>query len=118
LKKLLIIDDSQVVCAHIASCLKGAKFDIKFAYSGKEALSEFSSFQPEVIVVDINIPPPDGLDCVRRFRKAGSQAKILMISSMSDNEYALDSIEAGAQSFLSKPFSRNELTAAISRLLQ
>ena len=52
------------------------------------------------------------------YAQAGSKAKILMISSMSDNKVALDSVEAGAEMFLSKPFSRNEFTAAFSKILR
>lgn len=117
--KLLIIDDSNIVRGKIARALGSQGLDVVgLARNGREALELFTRTRPDVVTVDLSLPEMDGVACVRRLLDINPDARVLVVSALADKAAALEAVKAGAQGFLCKPFSEDELAEAVDELLK
>lgn len=115
--KLLIVDDEaesvelirRILCRH-------SQYQIKVAFSGKEALLLLESYSPEIILLDVIMSDMDGIELCRKIksRRCHEFAKIIMISGMAMIEDRLKGYEAGADDYLAKPFIQSEFLAKLS----
>ncbi len=117
--KALVADDAPSVAEVVAFGVQMTwpDSDVTIVSSGEEALRHFYKFQPDLVVLDIEMPPPNGLEVCRRIREI-SQVPILMLTvrdSIGDKVSALD---LGADDYLTKPFNHNELLARLRALLR
>lgn len=122
--RVLIIDDSKMMRLMHARSLRQAGYQpqIAEAGNGEEALAVLESHQPELIIVDWNMPGMDGIEFVQELRKREQEAKkprtpVLMITSQSTEEQFLHAREAGVDRLLAKPVSPESLSAALDMLL-
>ena len=83
------------------------------AGSGEEALTEIQALQPEIVVVDLHLPGMGGVELTRKIREVCVNAKIIILSSFSEEDEVIDAIEAGALSYLLKDSSPAKLVEAI-----
>jgi two-component system, chemotaxis family, chemotaxis protein CheY len=117
--KLMIVDDSKIMRQMIMDVCK--QFNgltiVATAGDGEEAISSFKKVRPEIITMDLTMPNLDGVGAIKEIIRLDPTVKILVISALSDQETALESISEGAQGFLYKPFSKEELTEAILGIL-
>ena len=114
--KLLIVDDSVFVRRSIERTVRKEEWEIRMAPDGVEALKIFGSFQPELVTMDITMPKLDGLSCLHRMLDLRPETKILVISALADKPTAVQAITLGAQSFLLKPFTEEQLEEEIHEL--
>jgi DNA-binding NarL/FixJ family response regulator len=84
--------------------------------SAEEALEAIPKLKPTVILMDINLPGMDGVQCVRRMVRLGSTAQILMLTVHEDTDYIFESLAAGASGYLLKPVRTAELLAAVKNV--
>lgn len=117
--KMMIVDDSKIIRQMILDICK--KFDgltvVATAVDGMEAISHFKKLRPKMITMDLTMPNLDGIGAIKEIIKIDPTVRILVISALSDQETALESISEGAQGFIYKPFSKEELTEAILGIL-
>jgi len=113
--KILIVDDSLIIRNKIERFL-GDEHQFEMAKDGVEALDKFINYNPDFLTMDLTMPNMDGVDCVIEIRKIKSNAKILVISALDDKITALEAIKNGANGFLGKPFTQNELEHALTVL--
>ncbi len=121
--RAMIVDDSRVMRSMIIQSLRKtglAEFEFTEAEDGADALARFHPKHTDILFLDWNMPKMTGIDLVRKLRAAGKteQIPIVMITSeksMGKIEEALD--EAGANEYLTKPFTVDELTRKLSRLI-
>lgn len=81
--------------------------------SGEEALREMAKEPPEVVIMDINLPGIDGVECVRRLAKIAPQPHILMLTVFNDTETIFNALRAGAVGYLTKPVRAAQLLSAV-----
>lgn len=81
--------------------------------SAEEALRELSAAKPDVVLMDINLPGMNGIECVRRLKETLPDANILMLTVYEESEKIFDSLKAGASGYLLKRTPQNELMEAI-----
>ncbi len=113
--QVIIIDDHKLVTDCISLFLKGAK-DIKVvgvAHSGKDALEMLKDVTPEVILLDITMPEMSGIELTDLIKKKYPDIKILILSMHSDYNNISDAIDAGADGYVPKDVSSEELVEAI-----
>lgn len=112
--RLLLIDDHPLFCDAMAMTV-GEIFDapvIQTASTLKEALDQVARASPDLIVLDLNLPDVDGVDGLIRMRLAAPDAKIVVVSSLSDNRVTQSVLDAGAFGFVPKGSPRDELVRA------
>jgi pilus assembly protein CpaE len=116
--RVLIVDDIPETRDHLTKLL-GFESDIDVvgsAASGAEAISIASSLDPDVVLMDINMPDMDGIAATEELARAVPAAAVVMMSVLGEADYLRRSMLAGAREFLVKPFSSDELTASIRQV--
>jgi pilus assembly protein CpaE len=116
--KVLIVDDIPETRDHLAKLL-GFEGDIEVvgsAASGAEAIEQAGRLQPDVVLMDINMPDMDGITATERLSSEVPGASVVMMSVQGEADYLRRSMLAGAREFLVKPFSSDELTASIRQV--
>lgn len=118
MKKLLIVDDSNIIRSKIARSLTEFGVEIVgMAANGRDAVLRFGKARPDLVTMDLTMPEMDGLECIRELRKIDPKVRILVVSALADKSTAIQALKEGAQGFLCKPFTEDELTEAISELI-
>ncbi|PWU08297.1 MAG: DNA-binding response regulator [Verrucomicrobia bacterium] len=118
--KVSIIEDDDWIREALASRIKHTKgFRFTGSYrSGEEALAQVPQNVPDVILMDINLPKMDGIECVRHLKTLVPSAQILMLTVYEDSEKIFDSLCAGASGYLLKRTSQDEILTAITEVQQ
>ena len=116
---IMVVDDSKIMRQMIMEVCKNFKGMnvVATASDGVAAIEAFKKFNPQFITMDLTMPNLDGVEAIREIISLDASVKILVISALSDQETALESISAGAKGFLYKPFSKDELTEALIGIL-
>jgi DNA-binding NarL/FixJ family response regulator len=113
--KVLIVDDHPVVRKGLGYCLAG-KGSVKIvgeAADGNEALRKVRELNPDIVLMDIDMPHMDGLKVTELLRKEAPAAKVLILSKDSNREHVLRLIQAGARGYVLKEASPEEILTAI-----
>lgn len=116
---VLVAEDDEDILLLVATRLTRDGFDVVTARTGAEALELVLERRPQVAVLDIGMPPPDGLEVVRRIRADPllNGTRLLLLTAKAQESDVRRGIEAGADAYISKPFSPAELSARVRALL-
>ena len=114
---ILVVEDDAAVRNLIVTALETHDYRYHAASTGEQALVEASSHNPDVILLDLGLPDLDGVDIIRRVR-SWSQKPIIVVSSRSDDRDKIEALDAGADDYLTKPFSVEELLARLRASLR
>ena len=116
--KLLIVDDSLMMRKVVERGLAEKKFTlVGSAPDGMEGLRIFTETLPDIVTLDIAMPKMDGLACLVEMRKVSKDAKIIMITSQTDNATTQEALEKGASGVLGKPFTAAALIEKVDEVL-
>lgn len=116
-KHILVADDDPHIREVISYALEKADMSVILAHDGKQALQCMEQTPCDLIVLDINMPEMDGLECCREIRKT-SEVPILFLSSRDDEIDRILGLEIGGDDYVTKPFSPRELVARINVILK
>ena len=117
-RKLMIVDDSNIIRSKISRTLTQHNIDVvATASDGEDAIRKFSDDPADVVTMDLTMPRMDGLECIRKLKHLNPELKILVVSALADKSTAIQALKEGAQGFLCKPFSEEDLTDAMDELL-
>jgi DNA-binding NarL/FixJ family response regulator len=118
--RILLADDHSLVRTGIKHLLEetGCIEVVAEAANGSEAVFEFQHTRPDVVILDISMPIMDGLDACKQIKKLDPNAKILILSVHSEEQYAMRLINAGAMGYISKKVTSKELQEAIKTVAQ
>lgn len=113
---ILVIDDDPIIVYQLRTLLEQWGYLVEVAGSGKDALEWFKTFTPEVVLLDWNMPGMSGIDLLRILRKFPERNKmfIIMVSGKLLTEDIVVGFEAGANDYMIKPYSMEELRARIA----
>ena len=109
---ILVVEDDAPVRNLITTTLKAHDYRFLTAANGESAILEASSHNPEIMLLDLGLPDIDGGEVIRRVR-SWSQMPIIVISARSEDADKIDALDAGADDYLTKPFSVEELLARL-----
>lgn len=115
--KLLIIDDEPAIVETVESRMRKDGYSTFTASSAEEGMSLFRRVKPDLVILDIMLPQRSGLDFCRVLRRE-SATPIIMISAKSMEGDRVAGLELGADDYLVKPFSLNELSARVKAVLR
>lgn len=116
-QKILIVDDDNNIAELIALYLTKECFEVKIVNDGEEALSEFQSFRPDLIILDLMLPGIDGYQVCREIRH-NSDVPIIMLSAKGETFDKVLGLELGADDYMIKPFDSKELVARVRAVLR
>lgn len=116
---ICITDDHKIVADGIASYLIGnKKYELKsYTSSGQELLEKLKRKQPDILLLDINLPGISGLHLAKIVNKEYPQVKIVMLTSSTDEKSLDESLKAGAVGYLSKDISEEEFLTALDKIM-
>jgi DNA-binding response OmpR family regulator len=115
--KVFVVDDDANICELIGLYLEKEGYDVLTANRGDRALEEFSSYAPNLVVLDIMLPGMDGWQLCREIRKK-SNIPIIMLTAKGETFDKVLGLELGADDYMVKPFDTKELVARIKAVLR
>lgn len=116
--RLLLVEDSERLRHALAPLLAGAGYALDQAVDGAEALAYLERYDYAVVVLDLMLPKVDGLEVLRRMRARANPARVLVLSARDQVQDRVAALDRGADDYLVKPFSSEELLARLSALLR
>ena len=115
--RILVIDDEPQIRRIMRVSLTGAGYEVDDARTGEEALRKVREFRPDLVLLDINMPGMGGIAVCKAIR-ADSNAAIIMLTVHNTEAAKVEALDAGADDFVTKPFSTPELLARIRAALR
>jgi two-component system OmpR family response regulator len=116
--RLLVVEDEPKMARLLRAALQDQGHAVDTVDNGREALWMATECEYDAIVLDVMIPPPDGFDVCRTLRHRGRWAPILLLTARDGVQDRVDGLDAGADDYLAKPFSFDELSARLRALLR
>ncbi len=110
--RIVLVDDEVAIQRAVAPLLRARGYAVDVAGSGNAALESIASQPPDLIILDLNLPDIDGVDLCRRLRES-SQAPIIVLSARTAEVGKVKVLDLGADDYVTKPFSPEELLARI-----
>ncbi|MBQ3559032.1 MAG: response regulator transcription factor [Agathobacter sp.] len=109
---ILVVEDDLPVSNLITTTLKAHEYRFITAQNGKNTILQASSHNPDIILLDLGLPDMDGVEVIKCIR-SWSNVPIIVISARSEDRDKIDALDAGADDYLTKPFSVEELLARL-----
>ncbi len=110
--RVLIVDDEPQILRALRINLLARQYEVVIARDGTEALHQVRAERPDLVVLDLGLPDIDGVEVIRKLR-AWSPVPIVVLSGRADSKEKVDALDAGADDYVTKPFSVEELLARV-----
>jgi two-component system, OmpR family, KDP operon response regulator KdpE len=115
--RILVVDDEPQFLRALTANLKGAGYEVATATTAEEALAAAGLQPPDAIVLDLLLPDGSGTDVTRELR-TWTEAPIVLVSAVGDEEEKIAALDAGADDYVTKPFAAGELLARLRAVLR
>jgi DNA-binding NarL/FixJ family response regulator len=120
--KVLIVDDDEVVCRSFARFFKKYKGDFTFetieTFNGREAVDTASAAQPDLILMDINMPVMDGLQATQEIKSRNSDYRVAMVTSSADPKDVERAKQVEADMYITKGATRKEVKESLNQAIE
>jgi two-component system, OmpR family, KDP operon response regulator KdpE len=116
-RNILVVDDEPQITRVLKTSLSSQGYSIRTASDGKQALQEMKSWSPDLVITDLRMPNMDGLELCRAIRTE-SRVPIIVLSVKGEETIKVESLDAGADDYVTKPFNMNELLARVRAALR
>lgn len=117
-QRVLVVDDETSITDLVGTVLRYEGFDVRTAGGGREALEMVGSFRPNLIILDVMLPDVDGFEIQRRLSAQGLRVPVLFLTARDATEDKVRGLTAGADDYVTKPFSLEELVARVRTVLR
>jgi two-component system KDP operon response regulator KdpE len=115
--RVLVVDDEEQIRRAVGRALSARDYAVQLAADGEEALGAAATFDPDLVILDLNMPVLDGLSVTRQLRTRSS-VPILVLSVRGEESDKVSALDLGADDYLTKPFGIDELMARVRALLR
>jgi len=116
--QILLIEDEPILASIIKESLESRGFEVTLATNGIEGWGLFNSLKPELCVVDLMLPKKDGFSLVKDIRTVNKRIPLIFLTARTQTEDVLKGLELGADDYMKKPFSMEELILRIKALMR
>lgn len=116
-RRILVVEDERVLAGTVVNYLGRAGFDARAVHTGNEAVSCAREWSPDVVILDLGLPGIDGIEVCRELRTF-STCYVIILTARVEEEDTLEGLAAGADDYMSKPFSVRELVARVQAQLR
>lgn len=110
--QILVVEDDNAVAKLMMATMESQGYQYRIAKTGAGAIMEALSYKPEVMILDLGLPDTDGIEVINKIR-AWSNMPIIVVSARSEDADKVAALDAGADDYLTKPFSVDELLARL-----
>ncbi|WP_436372270.1 response regulator transcription factor [Cytobacillus sp. BC1816] len=117
MKKILVAEDELAISRVLSAYLQREGFEVLTAYDGTDALEQFFSHTPQLVILDIMMPGMDGWSVLEKIREK-SACPVIMLTALGDIDYKLKGLNSGADDYISKPFIGDEVIARVNAVLR
>ena len=114
--RVTILDDEEDIRDELAAYLKGCGLEVQTAATIKQFLNLFTTYKPDIVVIDRCLPDGDGLDLVKEFRDIGIRCGVIMFTAKDATQDRIVGFKAGVDHYLTKPVRLQELGAVVQSL--
>ncbi|MBI2810866.1 MAG: response regulator transcription factor [Candidatus Melainabacteria bacterium] len=111
--KILLVEDDRISAEFVRTWLTAERHVVELAYDGEEALEYLRIAEFDVILLDIDLPKVSGVEVLKQFRQSGKSTSVIMLTGKTAVTVKEDSLDGGADDYLTKPFEAAELSARI-----
>lgn len=118
LARILAVDDEEIVLDAIRKILTGAGYSIDTVESGREALTLVQKNKYDFVFTDLRMPDMEGMELVKAVKFLRPATDVVVITGFASIESAVDTMKSGAMDYLQKPFTDDELIAAVKKFLE
>lgn len=112
ISRILVIDDESQITRVLRTTLSAQRYDVRVANDGETAMEIMKDWSPDLVITDVSMPNMDGLTLCRELRTR-SQIPIIVLSVKDDERTKVKALDLGADDYVTKPFSTNELLARV-----
>ena len=116
-KRILVVDDEPQILRTLRKSLTINRFDVRTAADGESAMDLFGDWSPDLIITDLSMPLMNGLELCRAIRKI-SEVPIIVLSVKGEEKTKIEALDIGADDYITKPFSIDELLARIRAVMR
>ena len=116
--RILIVEDYGPLRGNLAQALREEGHSVDLSGDGDRGWDLMSSFEYDLVLLDLMLPGTDGLELLRRFRAAGHDSHVLVLTARDSVEERVEGLDQGADDYLIKPFAMEELLARVRALLR
>ncbi|MEA2489722.1 MAG: two-component system, NtrC family, nitrogen regulation response regulator NtrX [Acidobacteriota bacterium] len=114
-RRILIIDDDPLVVEALEMLLADQGWDVRSALTARDGYVQFSSFSPDAVLLDVQLPDGDGIDVLQQLKDYSPDVPVIMMSGAGAVDRVVAAMQAGAETFLQKPFVADTLNLALSQ---
>jgi len=115
--KILIVDDEPLIRDALAFKLTKEGYEVETAEDGEKAIEKIENESFDIVISDVMMPFVSGFELLKILKERGTQAPVLLLTSLNSENAVLKAFELGADDYMTKPFSPKELSNRIKKLL-
>ena len=115
---IMVVDDSSFMRSRLVNLLTTHDYEVVQAKDGDEAVELYGQTQPDAVLLDFAMPGKNGLVTLRAIRQINAEARVIMLTALSQEAIAIRSMQAGAKDFVVKPFEPEQLLKAVRKVLR
>lgn len=113
--RILVAEDEPIMLKTIELRLKKDGHEVFITDNGREAIELMEQLNPDLIITDIMMPYSSGLEIVSQLRKTNKRKPVIVLSAMGQENVVMEAFQLGADDYITKPFSPNELSLRVKR---
>ena len=114
--KVLLVDDEPDVREMVAATFDNAEHELEWVATGEEGLARIAEESFDAVILDIMMPGKDGMEVLAELRAAGDATPVIMLTAVDREEDIIEALRAGADGYMTKPFSPRELEARVQAI--
>ena len=115
--KILVAEDEPMLLKTIELKLKKEGYEVIATADGRDAIAKIKETEPDMVLTDIMMPYASGLEIVSIVKQGGKKVPVIILSAMEQEKVVMEAFELGADDYITKPFSLNELAMRVKRLM-
>lgn len=116
--RLLLVEDDRKVAEFVSRGLRAERFAVDLAFDGQEGLEFATTYEYDLLILDLMLPKLNGTELLQRVRRKNSEIPILVLTANDSTEQKVNNFEAGTDDYLTKPFDFSELLVRVKALIR
>lgn len=117
-RRVLVVDDEDYITDLLGTALRFTGFEVAIADNGNDALRSIGDFGPDIVILDVMMPGPDGYEVCRRMRADGDQTPVIFLTARDAPDDRVSGFLKGGDDYVTKPFGLEELIARVHAVLR